>query len=278
MADEEEKEKETVEAEVLTKEAIEADEAEYQKVLEAAKPRVKEAVERLRVSRPPLRANGLFVHPSDWTDQEIAYIIDSLKANVPIHVIAKMVRCERHVLSRLINNNPELRRLKEEQRENMLGNAIFQADRLVQQGNAAMIMYVIDKLGGAEWSGMKGGEGGDGDSRIVMGVIPDDEVQKAEELVKDAQEKNGGSVITDPRAMAMMQETVKEEVEKAVAAAKPEAIDAENVEVSPPPYGADGGVVQNATQGAYDQYGNMGGYQQQDADPWSSGGDSMFFQ
>jgi hypothetical protein len=257
------------------------DEKSYKEVMETAKPRVAEAVMRLREKQPPLRGNGLFKHPPDWTEDEMNYIIDCLKANVPIHVIAKFVHCESHMLSRLISNTPELRRLKEEQRANMLANAVFQADKLVQQGNGPMIMYIIDKLGGLEWNG--GGEGsggGGGGDRIVMGVIPDEEVKKAEESVKEIQEKNGGAVITDPMAMAMMQETVKEEVAKAVEAAKPEAIEADAV--SQPPYAQNGGesVVDVMNQASFDQYGSVmgGGFNQQTDDPWASGSDSPFFQ
>ena len=255
------------------------DEDTYKQVIETAKPRVAEAVRRLRDRQPAIRGNGLFRHPSDWTEDEMNYIIDSLKANVPLHVIAKLVHCESHTLSSLIAKTPELKRLKEEQKANMLANAVFQADRLVQQGNAAMIMYVIDKLGGAEWNGGGDGDGGEGgSSRIVMGEIPDSEVKAAEEKVQAAQKSNGGAVVTDPMAMAMMQETVKEEVAKAVEAATPETVEAEVV--SEPPYARGESVVDAANEGMFNQYGNMGqtGYGGQTDDPWASGGDSMFFQ
>lgn len=251
---------------------------EMRKIIETAKPRVAEAVMELKDRRPPLRGNGIFRHPTDWEENEINYIVDSLKANVPIHVIAKLVRCERHTLSKLINTMPELKQLAEEKYDNMVANAEFQADRLVQQGNAPMIMYVLDRLGGAKWNGggAEGEGGGSGGSdRIVMGVIPDEEVKAAEALVKQKQDENGGAVITDPMAMAMVQETVKEEVAKAVEEAKPEVIEVgKDVEVSDPPYGG-------VSDGINGDFGGMYGQPQMGMptdDPWASGGDSMFAQ
>lgn len=249
------------------------------------KDRVAEAVRVMRPRAPINKAAGLFKHPSEFTEQEINYIVDCLKMNIPCYTIANMLQCERHTLSRLINSMPELKTLKDEKYENMLDEAEFQLDRLNRAGNPSTIIFTLQTQGRKRgWGGdgmddEEGGRSGGGD-RIVMGEISAEEVAEAERKVKEIQEANGGAVITDPLAMAMMQETVKEEVAKAVEAAKPEAIDAESVTVSEPPYAGDG-VVDGQKQAEFDQYANMGGYgqtQMGDADPWASGGDSMFFQ
>ena len=244
---------------------------------------VAEAVRRMRPRAPLNQAAGLFKHPSTFTEEEINYVVDCLKQNIPVYVIANMIQCERHTLTKLINSMPELKALKEDKYENMLDEAEFQLDRLNKAGNAATIIFTLEKQGwkrgwGGQGTQMEGGGGGGGGDRIVMGVIPDEEVAAAEEKVKDIQAKNGGAVITDPMAMAMVQETVKEEVAKAVEAAKPEAIEADAV--SSPPYAGGESVVDNDNQAAFNQYANMGGYGQMNGggDPWASGGDSMFFQ
>ena len=56
------------------------------------KPRVAAAVQSLRDRRPPLRAKGIFRHPSDWEQEEIDFIVDALKQHVPIYTIAEIGR------------------------------------------------------------------------------------------------------------------------------------------------------------------------------------------
>lgn len=249
------------------------------------KDRVAEAVRKMRPRAPINQAAGFFKHPSTFEEEEVNYVVDCLKQNIPVYMIANMLQCERHTLYKLINGMPELKELKDAKYENMVDDAEFQLDRLNKAGNASTIIFTLQTMGykrgwGGQGSQMEGeGQGGrGGGDRIVMGVIPDEEVAKAEETVKEIQAKNGGSVITDPMAMAMMQETVKEEVEKAVEAAKPEAIDEEDVEVSEPPYGGGESVVGLENQNSVNMYTNMGGYGGSGNDPWASGGDSMFFQ
>ena len=244
------------------------------------KDRVAESVREMRPRAPISNAQGLLRHPSTFTEEEINYVVDCLKQNIPVYVIANMIQCERHTLAKLIHEMPELKELKEAKYENILDQAEFQLDRLNRAGNSTTIIYTLQSLGWKRGWGGQGSsaerEGGEnGGSRIVMGVIPEEEVKRADEKIKELTGNNGGSSVADPLAMAMMEDKVKEEVGKAVEAAKPESIDADYV--SNPPYGSGEGVVEGMNKAAVDQFSNIGGYGQQE-DPWASGGDSMFFQ
>lgn len=241
------------------------------------KDRVADAVRRMLPRAPINNARGLFHHPQEFTEEEIKFTVDCLKQNIPVYVIAGMLQCERHTLSRLINSMPELVELKDAKYQNLVEQAEYQADRLVQGGNATMIMYVLDRLGGAKWNPQMEGEGeggsGEGD-RIVMGLIPDEEVRAAEEKVRELAGKEGlpppATNLPSPMELSMMQDAVKEEVSKQMEAARPEVVDVgEDANVSPPPYGAEN----------YADYGQppVGGMTD-GADPWADGGNSPFFQ
>lgn len=168
-----------------------------------------------RIRQLPVRPMGLFQHPNDWTDEEINTIVDCLKANIPIYRIAKYVNCERHALSRLIEKRPELRQLKEEQRENIYQEAVFQADKLAKLGNASIIMFILERLGKKVWSQQQMDDDEKTESgRIVMGIIPPEDVKAADEKVETLRAEGGGVVFeSDPVKLAAMQEEAAKEAE-----------------------------------------------------------------
>lgn len=243
------------------------------------RPSVARSVREMRVQAPMRAANGIFRHPSECTEQEHNFIADCLKRNIPLYTIAGMIHCERSFLSRYIHKHPELLELKEEQGENIVDEAEYQLDRLNRAGNASTIIFTLQTKGrkrGWTTEDVSGGEGGQETERIVMGVIPDEAVKEAEEEIEKVRgaKPNPGGVMTDPMSIAaaeQLQKEVKEQIDEAVEAAKPQAIDAESVEVGAAPYagdmeyGANGFGVANPAMGA-------------DGDPWAEGGDSPFFQ
>ena len=260
--------------------------------LSQMRPTVASAVRNMRSRMPSIRPNGIFRHPSDWTQEELDFIADCLKQNIPIYTIANMVHCEKHTLSTMIANNPELTRLKEDKYENLLDEAEYQADRLMKQGNASLVIHVLNTLGRKRGWTMEetGGGGKDDGSRIVMGLIPDEEVQKADDAAKAIKGSEGGKtgteMLTDPVALAAVEDMVKGEVEKRVSEMTADAIEVEGT-ASPPAYAEkpQGGesVVELAERQDMDSYMSTGagGYGQTGGDmddPWASGADSMFFQ
>ena len=242
----------------------------------AVRPSVAGAVRAMKARMPALRPNGIFHHPDDWTKEEMDFIVDCLKQHIPLYTIANMVHCERHTLGRLVEKTPFLKELQANKYEDMLEELEYQFDKAVKGGNTALIIHGLNTLGrkrGGIWSTEERQENnGEEESRIVMGLIPDEEVKAADAEVKRVKEEGEKEmqkgVGVDPMQMAMTQEIVKEEVAKQVEAMKPEAIEAESVEVSSPPYEEE---VPNGYIGGGAQ--QLGG-----EDPWASGADSMFFQ
>ena len=253
------------------------------------KPSVARAVRSLRDRMPTVRPNGIFRHPSDWTEEEIAFIADCLKQNVPIYTIANMVHCEKHTLSTLIAKTPELNQLKLEKYENLLDEAEYQADRLMKQGNSSLVIYVLQTLGRKRgWTTEDEQQGAkDGESRIVMGIIPDEEVQKADEEAREVRKNDPSpaermsAALTDPMTIAAVEGIVKEEVDR-----KMNVVEAKDVEVSPSPIApkpSGESVTDIAEQREFSEYGAMGmgpsnPSMGDDPDPWADGANSMFFQ
>lgn len=244
------------------------------------RPSVAGAVREMR-DRAPLRsAKGIFKHPPECTAEEENFIADCLKRNIPLYVIAGMIHCEKRFLSRYIRKRPELLELREEQTENILDEAEYQLDRLNRAGNASTIIFTLQTKGRKRgWTTEDlSGDGSDGGGgRIVMGLIPPEEVARADAAVSEARAEtpplppsNPGGALTDPVSLAAAEEAAKglraemrEEARAAVAEALPKPIDAEYVEVGGPAY-SDGGAGVPAESG--------------DEDPWASGADSPFFQ
>ena len=248
------------------------------------RPSVARAVREMRSQAPIMAANGIFRHPSECTQEEQNFIADCLKKNIPLYTIAGMIHCERSFLSRYIRNHPELLELKEEQHENMVDEAEYQLDRLNRAGNASTIIFTLQTKGrkrGWTTEDVAGEGGGQEQERIVMGVIPDEAVKEAEEeRERVTGRKSSGGVLTDPVALAAMEQMgkeVREYVDKAVEEAKPKAIDAESVEVGEAPYaGGDGG--DGGTEYGVDGPGAMNPSVDGGFDPWAEGGDSPFAQ
>ena len=239
---------------------------------------VRGAVHRMRERMPSVRPNGIFKHPDDWTEEETNFIVDCLKQNIPIHTIANMVHCERHALSRYINSLPELAQLKEDKYINMLEEAEYQADRLAKAGNAAIIIHILNTLGRMKpgvWT-QEGGGGGEGDdSRIVMGEIPAEEVEKANEQVKAINAEGGGIAGMDPMQMALTEDAVKAEVDRRMNVVEAEGTASPSPVEKPPAED----IVEIAERQDFAGYGSTGQQTQGDEpDPWAAGADSMFFQ
>jgi hypothetical protein len=238
------------------------------------RPTVAGAVRRMVGRRPPVKPNGIFKHPPTWDQEELDFIADCLKQNIPLYTIANMVRCERHTLSNLVNSRPELAQLKEDKYDNLLEEAEYQADRLMKAGNAAVVIHVLNTLGQKKgWGGDAAGSGEEDAGRIVMGLIPTEEVEKADAETKERQK---GMMLEqiDPMQMALTEEAVKSEVDKRM-----NVVEAQGASESP--LGGGESVVDMAEHRDLEGYMQTGGGMAQPdeaPDPWADGANSMFFQ
>lgn len=263
-------------------------------ISERRREEVREYVKRMRPM--PIRDKGALRHPSDFNEEEMEVISDSLRNMVPIHVIANHLHCSRKFLGEYINKHEELRELKAEQKENLYETAVFQADKLAKQGNASIIMFILERLGKDKgWSQTESSDGGGADEgRIVMGVIPDNEVAEANAFVASIAGKEQNKVFeSDP--MKAEREAQLAADEEASAKAAREAAESyipkpvQEVKASPAPYKNPSvpahqpqTVSEQIEVEAIDNYGTIpgaGGYVGgADDDPFASGADSMFFQ
>lgn len=244
------------------------------------RPSVASAVRGLRERMPSIRPNGIFRHPSDWTQEELDFIADALKQNVPVYTIANMVHCERHTLSQLIHSRPELKQLLEDKYENLLDEAEYQADRLMKAGNSSIVIYVLQTLGRKRgWAEGAEGSGDEKEGRIVMGVIPDEEVAKAAaETEQRKKETEGAEVKIDPMQMAMTEDMVKAEVDRRMNVTEAEG---RVVPMRTEPKGSGESFVEQEERREYEEYGEMSGTRvspPEQPDPWADGANSMFFQ
>lgn len=144
-----------------------------------------------RIPQLPVRKGGVFRHPSTWTEEEDEVIAAGLRANLPLSVIGHKVNCERVCLAKHIENSPDLRQLKIDCRESRIDQAEYQADRLVQAGNPAMIMFTLERLGKERgWGQQDVAQKSEDESRIVFGEIPDVEVGKADAILAKIAEQS----------------------------------------------------------------------------------------
>ena len=206
------------------------------------RPTAMEAVKR--VPTMAVRKGGIFRHPNDWTEEEDAVIVELMRAKVPLYVIAAKVNCERHTLAKHIEETPELKQLKADMEEARLDSAEYEADRLVTSGNPTMIMFYLDRKGKKRgWSQDESGDSGqDSESRIVMGKIPDEDIEAARDFVKSITGVNPGEMLSmddskvfedDPMKQAANEERAAEEMaaEREAEAALPK--EAEGSSTSP---------------------------------------------
>lgn len=249
------------------------------------RPSVARSVREMRAQAPIRAANGIFRHPSECTEDEYNFIADCLKRNIPLYTIAGMIHCERSFLSRYIQKHPELLALRDEQGDNIVEEAEYQLDRLNRAGNASTIIFTLQTKGrkrGWTTEDIAGDGGAQETERIVMGVIPDEAVKEAEEEIEKVTgaKPNPGGVMTDPMALAAMEQMgkeVKQYVDDAVEAAKPKAIDAESYEVGAAPYDGEG-LTDVGTEYGANGLGAVNPSMGAEPDPWAEGGDSPFFQ
>lgn len=168
--------------------------------------------EALSVKKLPRSKKGLFRHPPTWTEEEDLLIIDLMKHHIPLHIIAEKVNAERHCLSKHIKEMAELAMLKEDMQEAKLDIAESQLQRLIMQGNVTALMYFLEKQGRSRGYGDNPEEKkeGGGSDRIVMGIIPDEDVKDAEtfiEKMKAVEDNSEPKVFeSDPVKQGLMEE------------------------------------------------------------------------
>lgn len=124
------------------------------------------------------RPEGIFNHPSDFTQAEDENIAKGLLAHLPLYVMATKMNCCKRVLSKHIKETPWLAELLQQRDENILETAEYQAYRLADAGNPSMIMFILERKGKHRGWGVQDEEMESGDDGgILMGLIPDEAIE-----------------------------------------------------------------------------------------------------
>ena len=255
--------------EALAVEVIPAEEAEKaggQAVIEAVRKDraargAKSPVHQSNVPLTPLgQPFAMYRHPSEFTEEEDAVIINGMLAQLPLYMIAEKLRCSRTVLANHIRESKLLSQVVVDRDESFLDRVEWSALKLIEAGNPAMIMFALERKGESRGWGQGGISDVDmEDSRIVIGEIPESEVEEAEKRVKEIEAKEGvdspapaassseekgdsapasAAKLPSPMEMALMEDAAKraaEEVQKE-RDANTVSIPPEDVRVEPAPW------------------------------------------
>lgn len=137
------------------------------------------------------RPEGIFNHPSDFTQAEDENIAKGLLAHLPLYVMATKMNCCKRLLSNHIKETPWLAELLNQRDENILETAEYQAYRLADAGNPSMIMFILERKGKHRgWGVQDEAEGGDETGGILMGLIPEEEIEDNAKHVAELHEKD----------------------------------------------------------------------------------------
>lgn len=250
--------------EALAVEVVPAEVAEKaggQAVIEAvredrAASGAKSPVHQSNVPLTPLgQPFAMYRHPSEFTEEEDAVIINGMLAQLPLYMIAEKLRCSRTLLANHIRESKLLSQVVVDRDESFLDRVEWSALKLIEAGNPAMIMFALERKGESRGWGQGGISDVDmEDSRIVIGEIPESEVEEAENKVKEIEEKEGvgspapapsasspaaaATKLPSPMEMALMDDAAKkaaEEVQKE-RDANTVSIPPEDVRVEPAPW------------------------------------------
>ena len=205
-------------APTTTEPEVEGDIGEVAKYL--GEPPVK--MEKLR--DPPTIA---YQHSPDLTDDEMTIIITGLRGHIPLYAIAAKIKCSRSWLGKKIKEDPYLAEAYQDSREAYVDNLEFQAKRLIDQGNAAMIMFGLERLGKHRgWGQTDEDENREDDSKLVIGAIPEDMLSDADKEIAEASKgvpivDNDGKIVSsvgigDPMKMEMELERERSGIPPAV--------------------------------------------------------------
>ena len=138
---------------------------------------------------------AIFRHSKEFTEAEDVVIVNGLLAHLPLYIIADKLHCARHILSNHIKESKLLQKVWEDREESLLDHVEFQAKRLVDSGNPAMIMFWLERKGKSRgWANDNAQEVPDDDSRIVIGEIPDNIVLDAEREIAEAKAAADGKL------------------------------------------------------------------------------------
>ena len=190
--------------------------------------------------------NGIFRHPSEFTQEEWDIIVAGLRAHLPLYAIAMKVNCERHFLAKKIQENKDIAQLVMDAKEGIIDETEFQLYKAARSGSMSAIIYLLDHLGqgrgyGEQVENKQQGE----DVQITFGEISQADLEEAKQKIEEANKKVTPTLAGELAAMevpkpATAQElAMAEDMVKAIEkATERKPIDITPPTASPPPYEA----------------------------------------
>lgn len=137
---------------------------------------------------------ALFKH-TEFTQEEDEAICSAILAGIPLYLIADKLHTSRGNLSRHIKESRLLSQAWEDRNESMLDHVEYQAKRLVDSGNPAMIMFWLERKGKSRgWGQQEIAEVEQDDSRIVFGEISEGDLRDADSVVGRSMEETARDI------------------------------------------------------------------------------------
>lgn len=198
--------------------------------------------------------NGIFKHPSEFTQEEWDIIVAGLRAHLPLYAIAMKVNCERHFLAKKIQENKDIAQLVMDAKEGIIDETEFQLYKAARSGSMSAIIYLLDHLGqgrgyGEQVENKQQGE----DVQITFGEISQADLEEAKQKIEEANKKVTPTLAGELAAMEVPKQATAQElamaedmikaIEKNATERKP--IDITPPTASPPPYEAQRTAVED---------------------------------
>lgn len=197
--------------------------------------------------------NGIFKHPSEFTEEEWDIIVAGLRAHLPLYAIAMKVNCERHFLSKKIQENKEIAQLVMDARDGMVDETEFQLYKAARAGSMSAIIYLLDHLGqgrgyGEQVENKQQGE----DVQITFGEISQADLQEAQQKIEEANKKVTPTLAGElaemevPKPATAQDLALAEDMVKAIMkSTEPKPVEVPPPTVTPPPYEAQRTAVED---------------------------------
>ena len=206
------------------------------------------------IPQAKVASNGIFKHPSEFTQEEWDIIVAGLRAHLPLYAIAMKVNCERHFLAKKIQENKDIAQLVMDAKEGIIDETEFQLYKAARSGSMSAIIYLLDHLGqgrgyGEQVENKQQGE----DVQITFGEISQADLEEAKQKIEEANKKVTPTLAGELAAMEVPKQATAQElamaedmikaIEKNATERKP--IDITPPTASPPPYEAQRTAVED---------------------------------
>ena len=198
--------------------------------------------------------NGIFKHPSEFTQEEWDIIVAGLRAHLPLYAIAMKVNCERHFLAKKIQENKDIAQLVMDAKEGIIDETEFQLYKAARSGSMSAIIYLLDHLGqgrgyGEQVENKQQGE----DVQITFGEISQADLEEAKQKIEEANKKVTPTLAGELAAMEVPKQATAQELalaEDMIKAIETNATERKPIDitpptVSPPPYEAQRTAVED---------------------------------